>query len=112
LSAPTLWPAPSAFQTVAATSVYANLDSNDQTRMVIVTINKTSDAVAAAINIRVEKSASVSPRHLLVAVVGGHSCIQLSGGCHESNRIPARLATEAPPLKLPYPITIVVGFEL
>jgi hypothetical protein len=36
---------------VAATSVYASLDSQDASRMVIVAINKTSDAVAAAINI-------------------------------------------------------------
>ena len=36
---------------VAATSVYASIDSQDAARMVIVAINKTSDAVAAAINI-------------------------------------------------------------
>jgi hypothetical protein len=36
---------------VAATSVYASLDSSDPSRMVIVAINKTSDAVTAAINI-------------------------------------------------------------
>jgi len=36
---------------VAAASVYASLDSNDPSRMVIVAINKTSDAVTAAINI-------------------------------------------------------------
>jgi hypothetical protein len=36
---------------VAATSVYASLDSNDPSRMVIVAINKTSDAVTASINI-------------------------------------------------------------
>ena len=34
-----------------ATSVYASLDSSDPSRMVIVAINKTSDAVTAAINI-------------------------------------------------------------
>ena len=32
-------------------SVYASLDSNDPSRMVIVAINKTSDAVTATINI-------------------------------------------------------------
>ena len=36
---------------VAATSVYASLDSNDPSRMVVVAINKSSDAVTAAINI-------------------------------------------------------------
>lgn len=36
---------------VAATSVYASLDSHDPSRMVIVAINKTSDAVAATVNI-------------------------------------------------------------
>jgi Glycoside hydrolase family 44/Carbohydrate binding domain len=36
---------------VAATSVYASLDSQNAARMVIVAINKTSDAVTAAINI-------------------------------------------------------------
>jgi hypothetical protein len=36
---------------VAATSVYASLDSSDPSRMVIVAINKTSDVVTAAINI-------------------------------------------------------------
>jgi len=36
---------------IAATSVYASLASQDASRMVIVAINKTSDAVTAAINI-------------------------------------------------------------
>jgi len=36
---------------IAATSVYASLDSQDSSRLVIVAINKTSDAITAAMNI-------------------------------------------------------------